>query len=226
MKQIILPLFIAFSAMLFTGCAREDSDSVDQDNIWASYELFYDGNEDQTFVRATFRFGHVLGTKLELITPSEVRFNGEVIPFRPALAIYERSFPGVIESGTFTFEDINGVAYNNDVELRAIEQPVDLPVIDRSTAFVYPWEGGEVLQRETVNLFLTGGNGGGSESFNMSAIGATEMVLGVSKLQNLAAGEGNATLERVYLPAVQEATSAGALITGRYRASDREVIFE
>lgn len=226
MKSLSLFVLAATMLSILSGCMREDSDTVDQDRIWANYELYYNGNEDKTYLRATFRFGHAFGTKLELIEPSEVRFNGEVLPFRPALAMYERSFPGVIESGTFTFEDINGNVYNNDVELRSIAHPEELPVIDRTQALAYPWDGGSVQQRETVNLSIEGGNGGGTETFNTSAIGATELVLGVSQLQNLSTGLGTVTIERVFAPTVQQSTDAGALITGRYRAADRTVTIE
>lgn len=214
-------LLIALS--LLTGCMREDSENVNQDRIWAHYELFYNANEDITYARATFRFGHALGTKLELTDPSEVSFNGTPIVFRPALAYYERAINGYIPNGTFTFSDIDGNTFTNDVEIREIAHPEEVPPIDRSQAFAYPWVGDQVSSRENVTLVITGGNNGGTETFTTSAIGATELVLPVTQLEKLAPGMGNAVIDRTYSPEIVEATSAGGLITGRYRAVNKEV---
>jgi hypothetical protein len=214
------------TAFALTGCLREDSENVNQDRIWGHYELFYDGNDDVTYVRATFRFGHALGTKLELTEPSNVKFNGSEITFRPALAMYERSFPGFIPSGTFEFTDTDGNTFINDVEIRTIEQPFEVGPIDRTQAFAYPWQGDPISSRETVTLTLRGGNNGGTEVFNTAAIGATELTLGVSQLQQLSTGNGTAVLDRVYNPPIAQATSAGGLLWGKYRAPDKTVVIE
>lgn len=224
-SRLFLGLFFA-TTLALTGCLREDSENVNQDRIWGHYELFYDANDDVTYVRATFRFGHALGTKLELTEPSTVKFNGGEITFRPALAMYERSFPGYIPSGTFEFQDMDGNTFINDAEIHPIEQPLEVGPIDRNQAFAYPWEGNEVNTRETVTLTLRGGNNGGAEVFTTSAIGATELTLGVGQLQNLSTGDGTAVLERLYNPSISQATSAGGLVWGRYRAVNKTVVIE
>lgn len=218
--------FMFLAAIALTGCLREDSENVNQDRIWGHYELFYDGNDDVTYVRATFRFGHALGTKLELTEPSTVKFNGSEITFRPALAMYERSFPGFIPSGTFEFQDTDGNLFVNDVEIHAIEQPLEVGPINRTQAFAYPWMGEAISSRETVTLTLRGGNNGGAEVFTTAAIGATELTLGIGQLQQLSTGNGTATLDRVYNPSISQATSAGGLLWGKYRAPDKTVVLE
>lgn len=226
MKPINL-IFIALAALpLLTGCLREDSENVNQDRIWAHYEMFYNENEDVTYIRSTFRFGHALGTRLELTEPSGVRFNGSNITWRPLLGYYERSFPGFIDSGTFQFEDMNGNYFNNECEIRTIDQPENLATLSLSQASAYAWVGNPVASREAVTLILTGGNNGGSETFTTAAIGATELVLATNKLGNLAPGQGNAVLERAYTPMIQQGTSVGGLITGRFRASDKTLTLE
>jgi hypothetical protein len=88
-------LTMTFSA----GCMREDSSDVNQDKIYAEYELFYNANEDITYARAVFRFSNALGIKLKLATGSEVRFNGDILTFKPALAYYEKSYAGKVMQG-------------------------------------------------------------------------------------------------------------------------------
>lgn len=220
----ISALVVALS--LLTGCMREDSENVNQDRIWAHYELFYNANEDITYARATFRFGHAAGTRLELTDPSEVRFNGTPIMFRPALAYYERAINGYIPEGTFDFTDLDGNTYTNDVEIREIAHPADVAPIDRSQAFAYPWDGDAVSSRENVTLVVTGGNNGGTETFTTSAIGATELVLPVTQLEKLAPGNANAVMDRTFTPQISQATSAGGLVTGRYRAVNKGVILD
>ncbi len=218
-----LPLFVL---LILSGCMREDSENVNQDRIWAHYELYYNGNEDITYARATFRFGHAAGTKLQLTDPSEVRFNGTIIPFRPALAYYERSLAGFVDAGTFEFSDMDGTTYINDAEIRVINHPEEFGPIDRSQSAAYAWDGNPLSEKEYVTLVLTGGNEGGRETFTISSLGSSELVLGTSQLQELAAGNGSAQVDLTYAPPIQQATSAGGWVWGRYRPVDKEFTLE
>jgi len=86
-----------FAASLLTGCQTEDSADVNQDRIYADYELFYNSNTDKTEVVARFRFGGPTGTLLELKAPASVKFDGETIPFRPGYAGHQKAFAGQID---------------------------------------------------------------------------------------------------------------------------------
>jgi hypothetical protein len=142
------------------------------------------------------------------------------------LGYYERSFPGFIDFGTFRFDDMNGTSYVNEAEIRVIDHPETVEPIDRAQAAAYSWDGAPVSLRETVTLILSGGNNGGNETFVTGAIGATELVLGNNQLLELAPGNGQAIIERNYAPEIQEATSAGGLVWGRYRAVNKTVVLE
>lgn len=222
-----LTLFIA-AAMItaLTGCLREDSENVNQDRIWAHYELFYDGNEDITYARTTFRFGNGLGTRLQLTEPSTILFDGVQIPWRPALGYYETSLPGFVESGTFTFTDMDGNTFTNDASIRTIDHPTVVPTLTHGQSTAYGWEGEAVASGETVTLIVTGGNGGGTQTFTTLAIGATQLVLPMNQVNQLSTGTGDALIERTYAPEVQQATSAGGLIWGRYRPANVPVTIE
>ena len=217
---------LAFLGMSLASCMREDSENVNQDRIWARYELFYDADEDITYARATFRFGHSAGTKLELTEPSEVRFNGDPIPFREGLAYYEEDYAGFVSSGTFEFEDLNGNTYVNDAEIRSIEFPSTFGPIDQNASFEIEWEGDALGTDEIVSVWLNGINEGNAQFFTENSDGATNILLGMNQLQQLPAGTTTAIIERSYTPDIQQGTDVGGVIHGRYRGSTRSVEVE
>lgn len=76
--------------LLAASCKRESSGDVNQKRIFTQYELFYNENEDITYARAWFRFGHETGTLLELSSPSIVTFEGDKLSFNGVLASREK----------------------------------------------------------------------------------------------------------------------------------------
>ena len=99
--KLRLPLLLAF-VLILSACAREESVNVNQDSIFVEYRLVYDGNQDKTFARATFRFGGATGTLLELSDPATITFDGEVLTWNPLLAYYEKEYAGVVNGGLFS----------------------------------------------------------------------------------------------------------------------------
>lgn len=221
MKKLTLVLLAG--VILLTGCLREDSENVNQDRIWAHYELFYDANEDMTYARATFRFGGMTGTKLNLTDPSEVRFNGDVLPFREGLAYYEEDYAGFIQTGTFEFEDLDGNQYVNDVEIRTIEFPETFGPIDQTAAFELSWDGSALTDFEIVSVWLNGINEGDSQLFLEEGEGSTDIILSQNDLEELPVGTTDAWIERAYRPLIDQATDVGGMLTGRYRGQQRPV---
>lgn len=225
MKRYLLFL-PALLLTLLTGCLREDSENVNQDRIWAHYEMFYDANEDITYARATFRFGHAAGTKLDLTEPSEVRFNGDPIPFREGLAYYEEDYAGFVDAGTFEFQDLNDNIYINDVSINTIEFPADFGPIDQNASFDLIWDGDPLQNHEAVSVWLNGINEGDAQLFLEGSEGAAGILLGMDNLQELPVGTTSAVIERTYAPPIQEGTEVGGLINGRYRGTSVDVEIE
>ncbi|NJK82485.1 MAG: hypothetical protein HC912_00355 [Saprospiraceae bacterium] len=84
MKTIIwnpLVLCLLCFVTLFYACEVEDSAEVNQDRIYADYEVFYNSNTDKTWVIARFRFGGVIGTPLELKAPCQCNFQWRTVAF-------------------------------------------------------------------------------------------------------------------------------------------------
>lgn len=216
-------ILLAFALISLSSCLREDSENVNQDRIWVHYELFYDANEDITRARATFRFGGITGTKLQLTEPSEVRFNGDVLGFKQGLAYYEEAYPGVVQEGTFEFVDLNDNQYVNDAYLNSIDFPEVFGPIDQNAAFELDWVGDPLADNELVSVWLNGINEGDAQLFLEEVEGSTSIILPQNRLENLPTGNTDAYIERTVSPQVQQAAEVGALITGKYRGDQRTV---
>lgn len=225
MKNKTLITFIIGLGLLFLNsrCAKENSSDVNQDRIYASYELFYNANEDKTYARASFRFGNPTGTLLELTAPSEVRFNNDLLSFKPALAYYEKEYAGLINTGSFTWTDTDGNSFTNSINMHAIDYPALLDTINRNAAFEMFWQGDSLQANEVVYLTINGVLEGDAQIFTQSNVNSKSIILAMNKLQLLGEGNGHLWLDRTYSPALQQKTSAGGAITSKYRPINKQV---
>lgn len=216
---LLAPMLVLFLA----GCAREDSENVNQDRIWAHYELLYDANDDITYARATFRFGGIIGTKLRLTDPAEVRFNGSVIPFKNGLAYYEEDLAGFVDSGTFEYVDLNNSTYNNDVSIELIDFPTALGPFSQTSSYQIDWLGANTASNEIVTVFLDHTETSDTKLFTESANNSGNILLPANDLAQFNLGNVQCTIERIITPFLQEGTDVGGKITGRYRGFQRTV---
>jgi hypothetical protein len=226
MKRIakIFSLALLLSSLvMFTACNREDSDKVDQDTIWAYYEVFFNNNDGQSYARATFRFSNAVGTKLELSDGAEVRFDGTLIPWKDGLAYYELNLAGNVENGSFEYTDLDGNVYTNSVSIPWINYPADLDTIPKSAAFEMFWEGEVLGDNDSVVIWINGDNEGDAQLFAESDQGASSIILGANQLDDLPVGYADVVMDRTLSPTLEQATGAGGLITGKYRPENIEV---
>ncbi len=214
-------LATAFLALIFTSCEVEPSNAVDQDRIRTDYELFYDKNTDKTTAIASFRFGPSLtGTDLELSSPAKVRFNGDLLTFNWVLGRYEKEYNGLISTGTFKYKDTNGKLLTNNVP--AIK-PIDFPAnpsvltISKAQGINISWEGAPIAQNDGVGLLLA------SLPFTETSVNATFVRITSAQIQPAPTGAHLAYMDRWTTTQLQEQTSNGGSITGKYRARNKNV---
>lgn len=220
-KKTIFYLSIIF---FLVSCEKEDSSSVDQDRIYVNYVLEYNGNQDVTYARANFHFGNALGTKLELTDPAQVSSNGTVMPFRPALAMYESDFVGVEDEVTFQYVDLDENTFNNTIKMvDSIAIPQDLDSLSRSQSFELFWEGEQVKEGELVTVTIIGSNLGDGQIFTQAAEGANSVILTQNKLQNLGLENAQFYIRRTKRADAEEVTDAGGEIVSRFDASSKTV---
>jgi len=224
-RYLLLALYSGI--LLFTSCKKEDSDDVNQDKIYAEYELFYDQNQDKTYASAVFKFSNALGTNLQLTSPSEVRFGTDVIPFDAAFAYYRKEYSGKINSGTFKFTDTEGTAYTNTVYLADTLANPAIDSISKSVSYTYTWLGSSVAANNTVGLTLSNvASPLNAKYFLQYTTGANNLVLGAADLNYLPNGPTTCHLERTIETVAPSVTSAGGKIRGKYKAWNRTVIIK
>lgn len=225
MKRIQFLSFLAGAlfVLLFTSCTRETIDSVSQDKIYATYELFYDKVRNVTEAKATFQFSNGLGTKLELKSPAEVKFNNDVLGLEPLFADYKKEYPGLVTNGTFTFKDLNGKSYVNTISaVPAIDLPANLQSMSRNADYSLSWVGDPVGKGQAVGVGLSSASAISVYGFLQAVENSTNITLGSDKLKTIATtpdGKVYCIMDRYALNSLQQATSAGGQLKATYRVS-------
>jgi hypothetical protein len=213
------------TVVLFTACAKEPSSSVDQSKIYAEYELAYNKNTDKTIVSAVFKFSNATGTQLQLSGTSNVKFNNEVLNFDPIFSYYKKELNGKIENGNFIFTDINGLTFNNPIVIAKTIGSMSVDTINRANgAFNYNWSGSSVDNNEAVNLtFINNANPFLVKPFLQYTVGSSNLVLGLSDLNQMPIGMATANLIRTIETNAPAVTSAGGKIRSKYTAENKNI---
>lgn len=122
-------LWILLGALLFSACASNEianSGDVKQSEIYQSYSIKYDEEDNETHIKATFRFGGENGTTLVLTPPSTVTFNNEKMTrYESDLvgAYYKNAEAKPLSNGQeckFVFEDTEGKKYTNSIKFNSV----------------------------------------------------------------------------------------------------------
>ncbi|MES2593190.1 MAG: hypothetical protein V4608_15010 [Bacteroidota bacterium] len=224
-KTTVLTSTLMIMMFAFTGCDKEDSDSVNQDKIYTAYEFDYDKNTDITYARVWFRFGNILGTPLELKSPATITFNGNAMPFKSSLSYYELKIPGnLTATGNFVYTDLSSNIFTNTITMaKAISLPATINTIQRSTNNQLTCVGDSLGASETFKTKVMGPGNADAQYFTTTGVGAQSVTLLSSQLTLVSAGTGSIKLERQYSPALQQKTLAGGSITSCYTALERSV---
>lgn len=227
LRHALVALLVVAALLSLAGCVAEQSADVNQQRIWTSYELAYDANADVTTAKATFRFGNSLGTPLELTSPSEVRFNGERLLRASGVGTvsYERSFAGLVPSGTFRFTDTEGEVYANGVTLRPAEFPSSLGPIDHDRSYAFDWVGSALAPSEqvTVTLRRLTSEDPALAVFPQFADGARSVVMDAGQLRNVSPGTVTLHMTREWTGAPGRTPDAGGKVKLQWVARERSV---
>ena len=228
----LFPIFSFGIILLFTwilqSCTKENSSDVNQDKIYAEYELAYDENLDKTYASCVFKFSNALGTNLQLSAPSEIKFGNDVLTFDPLFSYYRKEYAGLVTSGIFTFTDTLGVSYQNTVTLpSAISNPT-IDTIKRSLgAYTYTWIGSANAADSWIGVSINNmQNWGNFQYFQQNNIGAQNIVLGLNQLNQLPIGAAFIQLERVFQKNATNVTSAGGIVRAKYKALNKNIMVQ
>ncbi len=219
-------LLITIGLLGFTACDKEDSSDVNQNKIYSDYELFYNQNEDKTHAVARFRFGGPTGTLLELTdsTGAFVSFNGDVLAYNPWYGGHHKEYAGQLDSGVFVYSNVEGTTYTNSVPMgEPIAFPAEFDTITKSVAQTVVWDGSALSANQRVGIFVGSWTWGEDASFVNAADGATEIVMGVTQLADLALGTSTVYMGRSTAKDIEEGTPEGGRIRYKYRCTNATV---
>lgn len=214
---------ILLLSLSILGCVSEDSNDVNQDNIYTDYELFYNANDDITHAIARFRFGNAFGTILQLNSSegASVTFNGDTLTYSNIWGGHHRQYAGIVSSGTFVYTDTDANTFTNSVPLgSSIEFPSGFNQIDKSMAQPLYWDGNVLAPNDQVGIFVGSWAWGDDALFYTDVDGADNIVFGVNAMANLALGTAEVYMDRWNALDVSEGTSEGGRIRYKYRATN------
>ncbi len=213
---------IALLSVLFSAvsCKKEASSNIDQNRIYADYEITYHESTNQTRAQAMFRLDNQSGKKIELTYPARVGFNDQNMAWKNLGGYYHSQYPGNGLNGSFTYFDFDeNVLENIGESVDPISLPFGINTINTNGNFFLPWMGSPVRQGETVRVKISGGDQTGSEEFTTSMSGVNYITLDQFKLNRLEPGTAFIEIERECVSGIQESTLAGGRITTRYEAT-------
>lgn len=226
MKLPVLKSMLALMTMslIFVACNKEDSADVNQDKIYAVYELFYNQNSDKTVAVCRLRFGGATGTLLEANSPAYVLFNGDTLPYSVAYSGHAKEYAGLINSGTFVYSDVDGNVFTNTTpNMGTVAHPAGFDTIVKSQANTYTWSGNSLVANERMELFVGTWTWGQDAAFLATGVGSNNIVMGVNQLSNLAVGGSTLYVDRVTEVAATQVTSEGGVCRSRYRPTNVQV---
>ena len=213
-------LFLFTLLLSLFACESEESSSVEQDRIFARYELFYNQVEDVTDASATFFFGNENGTRLELTDPATVAFEGEELTWRPdPQAFYSRQFSDRIASGTFVYTNNEGQSFSNEVSLvPATRLPDDFTTATIGESFTLEWEGPALAAGEGVSfVFVPDANPLNVKVFGAVIEGEDRVVIPAGGLDGIDTGSATVFVDRRREMDLENGTSAGGKLVAQVR---------
>lgn len=217
MKKALLIITITIASVyFFSSCERESSSDVNQDRIYALYEVVYNQTQDISYARASFFFGSITGTKLELADPSNVKFNDTPLGFKEALAYYETQIAGYTNTGNFTWEDTEGNVFVNTAIVKEIAFPAELDTIVKGQSYELKWVGDSLTSGESVYAYVDGTAEGDEINVYQNTQYATSLVMTAVQTEKLTVGTNTIFMRRRHETDAQQETSAGADCAGVY----------
>lgn len=223
MKKINL-ILLAVVSFFMLSCDKEDSADVNQDTIYAVYELFYNKNTDKTTAICRLRFGGPTGTLLEATGNASVTFNGDAMPYSVFYSGHAKEYAGLLSTGTFVYTNVDGDVFTNSApSMDVISFPSSFTSITKSSANTLTWVGNALAANERAEFFIGTPVWGQNALFFAAGQGSTNIVLGTNQLANVAEGNATCILDRVNEVAAAQVTSEGGVSRSRYRALNQDI---
>lgn len=140
-------------ALLLISCRKENSEKIDQKDIYTSYQVIYDADQNRTYSRAWFRVNNSGGEFLKLSDKSELTVNGGSFDYIGNYSWYEKKQSGKLATHNFSYKDLDGNLYTNNLVLAdSISFPLSIDTIYQDSTTFIQWLGEPLAADEKVRL--------------------------------------------------------------------------
>lgn len=148
---------LTFTSFLFS-CRKENSEEIDQREIYTDYRIIYKEDVNRTFVRATFRHNDNIGENLILGSDALILAEGNEMKWNSSFWRYEKDFSGMRDI-TLKFKDNDGNIFNNSLSFNKVAKYEKLTLgndsLYKDSVQFIPWNNSDSLvSGERVNLIL------------------------------------------------------------------------
>ena len=157
--KIVLILIIG---NIFLSCRKENSEEIDQNEIYTDYRIIYKEDLNKTFARATFKHELNTGENLKLGKDANVSINGFDMVWNSSFHRYEYEFLDLHE-GSFSFIDNDGKQFNNQLNFNKVARynkgTASNDSLYKDSIQFIPWDNADPLVfGEHVNLIMIQNN--------------------------------------------------------------------
>jgi len=206
-------LLIIIPVVLFS--CKKRSQKLEASEVYQSYTMSYDENDDKTTYTVMFRKKDSDGKIVKLTKGANVSVDGHTME-RNGIN-YTHSISGLDTLATFIFTDNDGNIYTNEVtDARYIGNDYHY-YIPKSSSFYWDWLGAEIWVNESVELdFRSNVDDGTGNSYSSAALWDEEITISATSMTDITVGEANAEIRRVYTNPTGEFSAAGGIAKSEF----------
>jgi len=222
MNRLLLGV-LGVVCLLNFSCRKENSEKVNQDEIWVGYRVVYRADLDSTFARVTFKHENKDGESLQLASKSSILIDEKAPVYDWAFAWYESRTEGLQTSVEFEYSDIDGNTFNNSVGITEVsELQLSFDTVYSDSAYYITWDGEPLASGEFVNAVFDGPLDRDLTVVTQDTVGANAIYIADTSLVSLPLGDISVHLERWNEVSIN-GTSAGARAYGHYISNKKTV---
>ena len=146
----------------FLSCRKENSEEIDQSEIYADYRIIYKEDLNKTFARATFKHQLNTGENLKLGKDASILVNGVDMVWNSTFKRYEYDFLD-LDGALFGFTDNDGAQFKNKLNFNKVaqynKQTASNDSLYKDSIQFIPWDNADPLvSGEYVNLIMIQNN--------------------------------------------------------------------
>jgi len=211
--------------LVMVACDSSDSNDLNPQDIYQSYQYGYNAQTNKTKVRAAFQIGSSTGDYLELSESASIEVNGEqfVNYVNIGLYHYHFQFEGYQEV-TIEFKDNEGSVYVNTIPKDVIE-PIELnPELEYAEGkdLVVNFLGEPLQDSENIHVYLHNDFGVSSSQYQYDE-GATSVTVPSNDLNDFLGSEVSLYIVREKSEEIKTASSGSGRISALYRSTEIKV---